>query len=673
MNFFDHQEQARKLTFRLVVAFAVSVLLVVVFINVVAALVCAAFAGPERLSFAWRLRATPDAVFWLATITTLAVILGGSLLKVIELASGGKAVAQMVGARFVRQDTQDPEERRFVNIVEEMALASGTPVPAVYVQDEEAGINAFAAGFSPAEAVIVVTRGTLTGLERDELQGVVAHEFSHILNGDMRLNIRLIGVLSGLIAIGAIGYYVMRIAGEARGRDAAPFFLLGLALLVLGWVGELCGSAIKAAISRQREYLADASAVQFTRNPDGICGALFHIGRQSGEWRIGNRHAEALSHMYFAPAIASHFGSMLATHPPLDERIDRINRNYRRDERRSEAPAAEGLPDDAAVEAAHRFASAAAPVAAMAGATPAGRGRRAADIGRAFSTAGGTDLRTDGSLAAEPDHVLSSVGAPTPRHVGFAQGVLAGLDADVRAAAGTPVGARAAIFALLIANDEVLRETQLRALTAAGEGLAAADAAALATALGSARDRIAVTIIELAMPALHLLSAPERKRFLAALRSLVDAERAASVHEFAIEIMVTRLLSPDAGRAAPIRFKSVQQLRVESAILLSVLAYAGAPDDAAAAAALRRGSTQLGGAPLELLPRSAASLPAFSAALERLRLLAPLQKAFIVRACAETALADGRMQLAEAELLRAVGIAIDCPLPPMSLAATISP
>src|SRR5690606_28971990 len=246
---------------------------------------------------------------------------------------GGSVVAGLLGGLPVNPATDDPDERRLVNVVEEMAIASGVPVPAIYVLPGEESINAFAAGYGVHDAAVAVTRGALKHLTRDELQGVIAHEFSHILNGDMRLNIRLIGLLHGLLLLALIGRVLLRSGGRSRGRrkekgGSVQVALIGLGLVLLGYIGVFFGKLIKAAASRQREYLADAAAVQFTRNPEGIAGALKKIGALGAGSRIVHPRAEELSHLYFASGLRSSFAGLFATHPPLVERIRRIDPSF---------------------------------------------------------------------------------------------------------------------------------------------------------------------------------------------------------------------------------------------------------------------------------------------------------------------------------------------------------
>ena len=318
MDFFEKQELARRRTKWLVVYFVLAVF------GIIAALhfgFCAIF-GQDF--YDWQLLG----------ITAAGVIVSvgiGSLVKIIQLAKGGKAVAEMLGGEPVDPATTDPAERRLRNVVEEMSLASGVPVPSVYILDE-AAINAFAAGYGPTDAAIGVTRGCIENLTRDELQGVVAHEFSHILNGDMRLNIRLMGLLNGILFLAILGGVLVRIAASSprsrssdnknSGSIVALFLGAGAVLYLVGWIGVFFSKLIQAAVSRQREFLADASAVQFTRNPHGIAGALAKIGNLTS--RLTHPRAQEASHMFFGNGLAESWFNLFATHPPIKERIAQI-------------------------------------------------------------------------------------------------------------------------------------------------------------------------------------------------------------------------------------------------------------------------------------------------------------------------------------------------------------
>ncbi len=326
-DFFERQSTARRNTKWLIWTFSLSVIAILVTTFVATTIaVGAAEDGPNGFApkgnFPWQIPGV-------ATVGALGLIAGGSLFKIAQLSGGGTGVAERLGGRRIYPNSLEPNERRLLNVVEEMALASGVPVPPVFLMKDEEGINAFAAGFSPSDAVIGVTRGCVEQLSRDQLQGVIAHEFSHILNGDMRLNLRMIGVLYGIMLMGLVGRELLRFA-SFRGRRSQKndptiyFLLIGLAMLVLGFLGMFLGNLIKAAISRQREFLADASAVQFTRNPEGIAGALKRIGGAVSGSMLTNPRAAELSHMYFSSGVSSLF----ATHPPLAERIRRLDARW---------------------------------------------------------------------------------------------------------------------------------------------------------------------------------------------------------------------------------------------------------------------------------------------------------------------------------------------------------
>ena len=337
MDFFEHQHDARKKTGRMVLLFILAVIAIVAALNIVLGGFYIYGIGEMSqnsgsMPLAAQINSIPPELMIWVTGATLLVITGGSTIRILQLNDGGEAVAKMVGARKVSRDTRDSKEKQLINVVDEMAIASGVTVPQVFIMDEEQAINAFAAGYKPNEAIVAVTRGTLEQLDRDELQGVIAHEFSHILNGDMRINIRLMGVLHGILIIGMLGGFMLRSMAYSRhrsrsdGKGAGAVLVLGIALLVIGYAGVFFGRLIKAGISRQREFLADASAVQFTRNNQGITDALKKIGKIDDGSLIENEHAEDLSHMFFGESFRTSFSGWMATHPPLTDRIKKLNK-----------------------------------------------------------------------------------------------------------------------------------------------------------------------------------------------------------------------------------------------------------------------------------------------------------------------------------------------------------
>jgi Zn-dependent protease with chaperone function len=576
-----------------------------------------------------------------------------------RLRAGGDAVAQMVGARLVDPGTRDSLERRLVNVVEEMALASGTPVPRVYVMDGEPGINAFAAGHTVNDAVIAVTRGTLTRLSRDELQGVIAHEFSHILNGDMGLNLRLIGVLFGLMMVAMVGRFLMeagRGGRDSKGVAAAAF--LGLALWIIGYVGVFFGRLIKAGVSRQREFLADASAVQFTRNPDGIGGALRKIGGLTEApndaaaglalgTEIRHAHAETLSHLFLGAARSNFASGMLATHPPLDERIRRIF-----------GRAMDLLP---APEQ---------PVAlALAGQTPvaAGRGRDSAPASAGDARAAVAAMSPFAGLDADAmptaQRVTDAIGqsAATPRmYVESWADRVHGL--GLGPALNDSVRAPLLVLALLVEKRSQVAQQQLDAVAQTYGREAADEVQALHATVQQLPPGARLPLLDLAMPALRKLAPASGDRLLMLAHTLILADGRMTLAEFLLFTVLRRRLGTDAQRPVPLRYKAVRDVAEDAARVLSLLAHVRDPLDPARPFA--QAQAALPEATLALVPTDQLALDRIAAALDRLNQLVPLAKPAFIKACAEVALAGGSTHWRAASCLRTICAALDAPLPP---------
>jgi len=643
MDFFEHQQQARRHTALMVVLFVLAVAATVAVVDLIGVVVYVLTNHPRGSlfggAFTGAFARTPGGVHLGIAVVTLGVIGFGSGLRLYDLSAGGTAVANMVGARQVKRDTQDLQEKRLLNLVEEMALASGITVPLAYVMDKQRSINAFAAGYSPNEAVIVVTRGSLEKLNRDELQGVIGHEFSHILNGDMRLNVRLIGVIAGLVMIGSAGRFLMNMGRGSR-SDPRPV-LLGVALWIVGSVGVLFGSLIKAAISRERELLADASAVQFTRNPDGICGALVKIGVEGSH--IEERHADELSHMYFGDSVDSMFG-LMDTHPPIEERIERIlgpGAAQEFIERVERAAPATTAPDARESPVVAEFMS---PLYAQGAAAP-----------RASASAWGRSASDPVRTTAAA--VVASVGKPQPAHVDRAQRLLAAIPEAMRAATRAADGAKAVLYALLLGDGEV-RAAQIRMI---GDDNISAQATRFADALGKLDVRVCMPLLDLVVPTLKVLALPEREAILRVVKQLAEADRRITVHEFVLLTICRRHFGPDTTGAPPVKHRRIEEVEEQALLVLSLLAQAGGGGEPA----LLKGMAALGLAGGMLAERAVLNLAAVESALYELKLLAPLKKPLVIKACLEVVMADGKLSVAEGELMRAVCAALDSPLPPI--------
>ncbi len=639
-DFFERQAVARRNTKWLIAMFIFAVFAIVGTTFVVTALIAgAASKGHGRF---------PIGIPFAASAAALGLIAVGSLYKTAQLSAGGTVVAERLGGRRVYPNTTDLIERRLLNVVEEMALASGVPVPPVFLLSEEQGINAFAAGHSPSDAVVGITRGCAQQLTRDQLQGVVAHEFSHILNGDMRLNLRLMGILNGILLMGLVGRELLRFSSYAGGgsrdregrNDGVMYLLLiGLAFMVLGFMGLFIGSLIKAAASRQREYLADASAVQFTRNPDGIGGALKRIGSAIFGSTLESPRAAEASHMYFAEGISSFF----ASHPPLNARIRAIDPQWN-----GKFPAA--LPADA--------------VAGLSGADVSG-------LVGASTQEGQDDCRQPVPLAVVRNAV-NQVANPTELHRTYVQELIAGMPPEVVDAAHEPYGARALIFATLLDENTEVRTAQLQALAKATEPHVYDLTLKLVPSVNQLDTRALLPLVDMTLPALRALSPPQYQAFSQCFVALVQADQRLGLFEWTLHQILLRHLRPQFETVRPpaIKYYGIQQLGPQLSVLLSTLAHASQHDDEAA---FNAGAKYLSDAPVQLLPREACGVGQLDAALRELAQLAPKLRARLVDACAACICADLAVSVEEGELLRAICDMLNCPMPPLLPGQEVSP
>jgi Zn-dependent protease with chaperone function len=648
MDFFDRQDKARQKTKVLVVCFALAVACITLAVYLVFA---AAFLRrhfqPDSLHWLW------DAKLFAGVAgATLAVIAAGTLFKLYELRQGGRAVAIALGGAPLHPHAADPDERKVLNVIEEMAIASGTPVPEVYLLRQEPGINAFAAGHTPTDAAIGVSRGCLKLLSRDELQGVVAHEFSHILNGDMRLNLRLIGLINGILCIAVIGRLLwewapQRSGGRSRRLDSGAHWLplIGLAMLAIGYVGVLFGRLIKSAVARQREFLADAAAVQFTRHPDGLAGALKKIGGLSIGSRIHSPLAEEASHLFFSNGLSESWFALFSTHPPLVERIRAIDPSFNGRFVPVTLPAAEpevGAPSLAALlEGRPMDSGPPVPLAPLTGA---------------------------GTPAVRADTVARQAAGPQPQHIQHAASLLAALPENLAAAAHEPLGATALVYSLLLSSEETTRLNQMAQLETHASAAMVFETKRLVPTALQAPPATRLALVDLALPALRRMSPEQFRQFTDLIQALIEADRQIDLFEYALQRLVIRHLRPSFQtiRQPTAHYYTLQPLLGEVTVLLSALAHVGHGENAPRQAAFRAGAESLGAecAGATLLDFAACNLSDVDRALDKLRLASPPLKRRVIQACAQAIAADGFIQEKEAELLRAIADALDCPLPP---------
>jgi Zn-dependent protease with chaperone function len=633
MNFFEHQAAARRASTRLVVLFAMAVAGIVLAVDFAAFV---AFGGGAH-----RQPGEVGALLTFSTFATLAIIGLGSLYRIASLRGGGEPVALQLGGVPVPEDTTDFNLRRLRNVVEEIAIASGVPVPRIYVLEHEPAINAFAAGYSPSDAVVAVTRGALDRLNRDELQGVIAHEFSHILNGDMRLNIRLMGILFGILMLAIIGRKVLQFGGRGRdSRGAAAILVAALVAMLVGYIGLFFARMIKAGVSRTRESLADASAVQFTRQTQGLAGALKKIGGIAEGSKLNDRaDAEEASHMLFGDGVG--FSGLFATHPPLLKRIQALEPQFRADQldelqRRWLAAPPSGIEED---------------------------------VQLGLDVASATRLPGAGTqLNVTPPMVVAQVAQPAVDDYRRADAIVSRIPDGLRALAAQRETVMPLLLGLLL--DDALRiATVQHAEIAARLGQAIAQQAAELhrQLIDALHPMLRLPLAAVAFPVLRLRPRPELDTFLDTVHAVVNADGQVSLFEYCLgRLLQTQVReSLDPSHHAGFGRRRLPDVRDEIATLLCVVAQAGhenAPDaQRAYLAGLQR-----------ILPRDhipyhprTAGVLALDAVWEPLDALDPLAKQALVEGITATVSQDNRVTVAESELLRTICGVLHCPLPPM--------
>jgi Zn-dependent protease with chaperone function len=641
MDFFRAQEVAKKNTFKLVALFALAVFSIIVLTNLLI-LVVFGVLKPETHA----LQQLDWSIILAVGAGVLVIVALGSLYKMVQLSGGGRKIAEQMNGELIVSNNGDAKKQRLLNVVEEMAIASGAPVPPVYMLPDGA-INAFAAGHTVSDAVIGVSRGAVEGLTRDELQGVVGHEFSHILNGDMRLNIQLMGVLHGILVIGLIGYHMLRSTARSRrskGRGGA--LMLAAGFVVIGYGGTFFGKLIKAAVSRQREYLADSAAVQFTRNPQGIAGALIRIGSMpSGSVMEAPGIAE-ISHTLFCEGVAPSLFQFqcLETHPPLEKRIKRI------------LPSWDGEFKPLAADPFTAVSPTAVP-------SPEKQSENRAEF-----VALGDQVRAEipvGSALLSGRKIARQVGHPTLDHIDHARELIDSLPEELKVSIGSPYGARATLYALLLNRNVPDRIKQLNYLRSELDAATYDAVLKQAGAIASLGDACRLPIVDLALPTLRQLSPRQYEEFKTQLQALIVADKKVSTFEWMLQKMTIHHLESAFSNSSrkKIPEPNIRQAREASGIVLSVFINAFKQEGVSREDVLDSVLEQIQWIESDFLKPDKFSLRELDRAITSLAGLRPRYKLELLEACAAVVVADEHVTVQEKELLRAVSSGLNCPMP----------
>ncbi len=622
MDFFESQEAARRKSGLLIFYYVTAVVLIILGVYTVFSLLINANGNGF-----W-----DPALFLYVGGGTLLVIASGTLYKVSQLSAGGSKVAELLGGKPVDPHTIEPAERMLINIVEEMSIASGLPVPQIYILDREKAINAFASGLTPDDAVIGVTRGSLESFSRDEMQGVIAHEFSHIQYGDMQLNIKLMGVLHGILIIALTGYALLRSSlyrrsfGQRSRDNRMPVILLGLALAAIGYIGVLFGNIIKSAVSRQREYLADAAAVQFTRNPAGIAGALKKIAGLPAGSEVRSSHAQEASHLFFSNGVRSALMNLMATHPPVRERIKRLDPSFREEDIQAESLLEE-------------------------------TGGAAEDISG--------EKR---SIRVRPEEILATAGTILPEHLEYASEVIRNIPDNLLKFAHDLPGAEAVVYALLLSRDDMIKAGQIQKIRQKTSPEAFSITNIISAEAFSLREEYRIPLLDLAISSLKKDTRESYLRFSSNIRTLIEADGKVSLFEYMVRTMLLRHLGPAFSRPHPptVMYRTLRSLKPECRLILSLLAHYGVDEESEKSAAFAKGAGKTGVIdPGSLLPKDKCRFKDLEKILGKLALTAPLLKKQLLDACITCVASDGYITVRQAELIRATADTLGCPIPPV--------
>ncbi len=648
MNFFQAQERAKVKSGRLIFLFIVTVVITILILDVIS-LTAIRFLHMDEVA-----RISPDFFNNLFFVRDLwsdnSFFIAGTLLfstfivSLINIqmlkAGGGEEVALSLGGREIHGDTKNLSEKKLMNIVEEMAIASGVAVPRVFVLDDELSINAFAAGNSIHDSAVALSKGAIEKLDRYELQGVVAHEFSHIFNGDMGINIKLMGWITGILIWANIGRFVMRIASRRTGgngkNNSGPLFLIiGLAFFIVGYLGVVLSRIIKAALSREREFLADASAVQFTRNPDGIGGALKKIWANLEGSNIGHHKAEQMSHFFFADAIPRLSGFIMSTHPPMEKRLTAIYPSFN----------SNNFLKFEAVEIAKKLATVQGDV-------------RSTNVQAKHDDEESDDF-IDKFLASG---AVASIGNPLNKHKRYANEIRSGISDQILGLCYDKLTVAYVVYALFLdRQDSELRQVQLNLITTPSPAIAGV----MDEIIISLRREQYLPLLELSFSTLKKLSVEAQKVMLARVKKMIMANKLVDDFEFIYYTLLRYELSDGQKNKATTKRKKIEELSREISLLLSFLATSGQTREDQATEAFNAGKNKIGSSRLTFIPRNLYTVQDVGDGLKQIAALSYIAKEFVLVGCSEVVFADKKVSIEEREILRMVSVVLGCPMPPL--------
>lgn len=649
MNFFEQQDKTRKKTSRLVLYFILAIIFIILAVDllIVCTIIYSSYPDSSNSihfmlnneettlikqgSIDFRVFSLLMLMVTAGVAPVILIIIGiGTLIRLIQTRGGGLSVAEMVKARPIDHSTEDFKEKRFINIVEEMSIASGVSVPSLFVMDNEPAINAFVAGVHPNDMVMVVTQGALELLDRDALQGVVGHEFSHIFNGDMRINLRLIGLLGGIFAIGQLGSFILRSlqfrtsssSSDSKGSGVFVVIIIGIGLFVIGYIGLFFGRLIKAAISRQRESLADACSVQYTRNPQGLINALSAIQENQKGSQLKSSHAEDVNHMCFGPSLNMWFGALLASHPPIAQRIHDLDpqARYSRDIQ----------PNSVSSNTPSSF----------------------SPHGEAMGFA---------STSSSINQIEQSIGHLNQEHIEYATKLLDGIPEEIKNLCHDSNQVEIILYAVLMPTHD-------RILNAQAEDLInkQLDTASISQIrhYGQQIDALGamyyLPIIDIAIPAFRLKNMDEKIKVIAILEQFVAINP--NLFTFSAVAVIKKSINLYATPKKHIRLAS---LIPQVSELIRFIIACGKTDAQTSSALFQQVMQQFTKGQINEPPAKVFSAQGFQDMVAKLNQLAPLDKEKLLHACLSCIEIDQRIEIEETEAVRAIAACLNCPIPPI--------